>query len=68
MAIVYLAEDLRHHRRRPEAALLPPSAPNGSSARSRSRPSSNIRTSSPGETDGLLYYVMLFMEGESLRE
>ena len=76
MATVYLAHDERHRRSvalkvlRPELAArartraLPP--------RDRDRrPAAIIRTScrcyDSGEADGVLYYVMPFVEGESLR-
>ena len=76
MATVYLAEDLKHHRQVAVKVLRPELAatlgPDGSSARSRSPPSCSIPTSSPlldsGDADGFLYYVMPFVEGESLRD
>jgi serine/threonine-protein kinase len=76
MATVYLAEDLRHHRRvaiklmRPELAAVI----------GAERFLSEIRTTAnlqhphilalfdSGEADGLLFYAMPFVEGESLRD
>ena len=50
----------------------PPSAPSASCARSRPSPGSPTRTScrctTPGVADGLLFYVMPYVEGESLRD
>ena len=76
MAIVYRAKDLKHERtvaikvlRRSSPSR---SAPTGSCARSGSPPTSSTPTSSACTTrarsDGLLYYVMPFIEGESLRD
>ncbi|HKU60341.1 MAG TPA: protein kinase [Gemmatimonadales bacterium] len=76
MATVYLAQDLRHHRQvaiklmRPELAAVI----------GAERFLSEIRTTAnlqhphilplfdSGEADGVLYYAMPFVEGESLRE
>ena len=77
MATVYLARDLRHERlRRPQGA--PPrawrrrSAPSGSCARSARRRGWSTRTScrsmDSGETAGLLWYTMPYVQGESLRD
>ncbi len=56
MATVYLAEDLKHHRKVAVKVLRPSSprlsAPSGSCARSRSPPISTIRTSSRCSTRG----------------
>ena len=50
----------------------PSSAPSGFSARSRPPPTCSIRTSSrcfdSGEVNGTAYYVMPFVDGESLRD
>ena len=75
MATVYLAEDLKHHRR--VAIKVLPSelaaslAPIASPARSRSPRAFSIRTSwrpRPGDADGFFYYVMPYVEGETLRD
>ena len=76
MATVYLAQDLRHDRKvalkvlRPELAAV--IGAERFSPRSRPPPTSSIPTScrsiDSGEADGLLYYVMPFVEGESLRD
>ena len=76
MATVYLAQDLRHHRQvaiklmRPELAAVI----------GAERFLSEIRTTAnlqhphilplfdSGEADGVLYYAMPFVEGESLRD
>ena len=73
MATVYLAEDLKHHRKVAVKVLRPRagrsrSAPSGSCARSRSRPTLTSpphprRCTTPGEAAGLLYYVMPYVEG-----
>ena len=77
MATVYLARDLqarapRRHQGPPARARPPRSAPTASSARSGSPPTCSTPTSSGSTTraklDGLLYYVMPFVEGESLRD
>jgi len=76
MATVYLAEDLRHHRRVAVKVLRPELA----SALGPERFFREIEIVAAlthphilplhdsGEADGLLYYVMPFIEGESLRE
>ena len=73
MATVYLAHDLKHHRRVALKVLRPEldhgaRRRTGSFARSRSRPSSPIPTSSRCSTrarsDGCLYYVMPYVAGE----
>ena len=75
MAIVYLAEDLKHHRAVAVKVLHPELA----FALGAERFLREIETVSQlthphilplhdsGEADGLLYYVMPFIEGESLR-
>ena len=74
MATVYLARDLRHDRNVALKVLSPSSARLGVERflpRSRSRPTCSTRTccrcSTRGEADGLLFYVMPFVEGETLR-
>ena len=77
MATVYLAHDLRHDRRvalkvlRPELARRA-SAPSGSSREIKLTANLQHPHILPlfdsGEADGLLYYVMPFVEGESLRD
>ena len=76
MATVYLAHDLKHdrdvaHQGAAPRTRAPRSAPNGSSARSAPPRACSIRTfcrcSTRGEADGLLYYVMPFVAGETLR-
>ena len=75
MATVYLARDLKHGRKvaikvlRPElAARLGAS---GSSRKSRSPPASSTPTSSrcttPARPTSSCYYVMPYVDGESLR-
>ena len=75
MATVYLAEDLRHHRRvavkvlRPDlAAILGPGrfAREIEIAAQLTHPHI-LPLHDSGEADGLLFYVMPFVEGESLR-
>ena len=76
MATVYLARDLRHHRQVALKVLDPELA----AALGADRFLAEIKTTAnlqhphvvplhdSGESDGLLYYVMPFVEGESLRE
>jgi serine/threonine-protein kinase len=76
MATVYLAEDLRHHRRVAIKVLKPELA----AVIGAERFLSEIRTTAnlqhphilplfdSGEADGQLYYVMPFVEGISLRD
>ena len=77
MATVYLARDLRHDRsvalkvlRSRVAAVA--RAPSASCARSSSPPASSTPTSCRSTTraraDGLLWYTMPYVEGETLRE
>ena len=76
MATVFLARDLRHGRDVALKVLHPelgarPRAANASSVRSSSRPRSIIPHILPlhdsGAAGGLLYFVMPFIDGESLR-
>src|SRR5512134_1223551 len=76
MATVYLAEDLRHHRKvaikvlRPELAAVV----GGDRFLSEIRTTANLQHPhilplfDSGEADGFLYYVMPHVEGESLRD
>jgi serine/threonine-protein kinase len=76
MATVYLAEDLKHHRQVALKVLLPELA----SVLGADRFLNEIRVTAnlhhpnivqlydSGEVDGDLYYVMPFIEGESLRD
>ena len=76
MATVYLAQDLKHHR--PVAIKV--LAPELAAALGRERFLREIETAArlthphilplhdSGEADGLLYYVMPYVEGESLRD
>ena len=76
MATVYLAEDLKHHRRiaikvlRPElaAALGPNRFLREIETAARLNHPHILPLHDSGEADGLLYYVMPFVEGESLRD
>ncbi len=76
MAIVYLAEDIKHRRR----VALKVLRPELTAAMGSDRFLSEIRTTAnlqhpnilplfdSGEADGLLYYVMPYVDGESLRQ
>jgi tetratricopeptide (TPR) repeat protein len=76
MAMVYLAEDLKHHRRVAIKVLEPELA----AALGRERFLREIRTAArlnhphilplhdSGEADGFLYYVMPYVAGESVRD
>ena len=76
MATVYLAQDLKHDRKVAIKVLHPDLA----AALGAQRFLSEIKTTAnlqhphilplhdSGEADGLLYYVMPFVEGESLRD
>jgi TolB-like protein/Tfp pilus assembly protein PilF len=75
MATVYLAEDLKHHRQVAIKVLDPHLAAGLGPARFLREIEIAARLSHPhilplydsGEGDGFLYYVMPFVEGESLR-
>ncbi len=76
MAWVYLAEDLRHHRKVALKMLDPELAASVGSARFLREIEIAARLTHPhilplhdsGEADGLLYYVMPYVEGLTLRE
>ncbi len=76
MATVYLAEDVRHHRKVAVKVLLPQLAAVLGADRflNEIRVTANlhhpniVQLYDSGEADGDLYYVMPFVEGESLRE
>jgi serine/threonine-protein kinase len=76
MATVYLAEDLRHRRSVAVKVLEPDLAHAIGSSRFLREIEIAARLSHPnilplhdsGEADGLLYYVMPFVEGETLRD
>ncbi len=76
MATVYLAQDLKHNRRVAIKVLLPDLAQAVGSERFLREIETAASLSHPhiltvhdsGEADGLLYYVMPFVEGESLRD
>ncbi len=76
MAIVYLAEDLKHHRPVAIKVLMPTLAAAMGPERFLREIEVTARLNHPhilplldsGEADGLLFYVMPFVEGESLRE
>jgi TolB-like protein/Flp pilus assembly protein TadD/tRNA A-37 threonylcarbamoyl transferase component Bud32 len=75
MATVYLAQDLRHRRSVAVKVLHPHLAANVGPERFQREVEIAARMTHPhiltlidsGEVDGLLYYVMPFIEGESLR-
>jgi len=75
MATVFLAQDLKHHRLVAIKVLLPDLAEAVGSERFLREIETAASLSHPhiltvhdsGEADGLLYYVMPFVEGESLR-
>ena len=75
MATVYLARDLKHDRKvalkvlRPElaAALGPDRFPREISIVAKFQHPHILPLHDSGETEGFLYYVMPFVEGESLR-
>ena len=76
MATVYLAEDLKHHRKvavkvlRPElaAALGPERFLREIEIAARLQHPHILPLLDSGEADGFLYYVMPYVEGESLRD
>ena len=76
MAMVYLAEDLRHHRKvavkvlRPElaAALGPERLLREIATTANLRHPHILPLYDSGEAAGFLYYVMPLVEGESLRD
>ncbi|MEE8148585.1 MAG: serine/threonine-protein kinase, partial [Longimicrobiales bacterium] len=76
MAVVYLAEDLKHHRRvaikvlRPElsTAMGPERFLREIATAAQLNHPNILALHDSGEADGLLYFVMPFVEGESLRE
>jgi serine/threonine-protein kinase len=76
MATVYLAEDLKHHRQvaikvlRPElaSALGPDRFLREIEIVARLHHPNILSLDDSGEADGLLYYVMPYVEGESLRD
>ncbi len=76
MATVYLAEDLKHHRKvavkvlRPElaGALGPDRFIREIEIAAQLQHPHILAVYDSGEADGFLYYVMPFVEGESLRE
>ena len=75
MAVVYLAEDLKHHRKvaikvlRPElsAAMGPERFLREIEIAAQLNHPNILRLRDSGEADGGLYFVMPFVEGESLR-
>jgi tRNA A-37 threonylcarbamoyl transferase component Bud32 len=76
MATVYLAEDLRHHRKvavkvlRPElaATLGPDRFSREIEVAAQLQHPNILPLHDSGEAEGFLYYVMPFIQGESLRE
>jgi serine/threonine-protein kinase len=76
MATVYLAEDLKHHRKVAVKVLRPELAAALGSERFLREVEVTANLTHPhilplydsGEADGFLYYVMPYVEGESLRE
>jgi serine/threonine-protein kinase len=76
MATVYLAEDLKHHRRVAVKVLRPELAATLGAERFVREIEIAAGLTHPhilplhdsGDTDGFLYYVMPYIEGESLRE
>jgi serine/threonine-protein kinase len=75
MAVVYLAEDLKHHRKVALKVLRPELAVDIGSDRFLREIELAAALTHPhilplhdsGEADGMLYYVMPYVEGESLR-
>ena len=76
MATVYLAEDLKHSRRVALKVLKPELAAIVGAERFLTEIKTTANLQHPyilplhdsGDADGFLYYVMPFVEGESLRE
>jgi eukaryotic-like serine/threonine-protein kinase len=76
MATVYLAEDLKHHRRvavkvlRPElaATLGPERFAREIEVAARLQHPHILGVLDSGDADGFFYYVMPFVEGETLRD
>jgi serine/threonine-protein kinase len=76
MATVYLAEDLRHHRKVAIKVLRPELAAVIGAERFLKEIETTASLQHPhilplldsGESDGFLYYVMPFVAGESLRD
>ena len=76
MAVVYLAEDLKHHRKvaikvlRPElsAAMGPERFLREIEIAAQLNHPNILALHDSGEADGVLYFVMPFVEGESLRD
>ena len=76
MATVYLADDLKHHRKVALKVLRPELAAVVGAARFLSEIETTANLQHPhilplfdsGEADGFLFYVMPYVEGESLRE
>jgi Tol biopolymer transport system component/tRNA A-37 threonylcarbamoyl transferase component Bud32 len=76
MATVYLAEDVRHHRRVAVKVLRPELAATLGAERFTREIETAARFQHPhilplldsGQADGFLYYVMPYVEGESLRD
>jgi eukaryotic-like serine/threonine-protein kinase len=76
MATVYLAEDLKHHRQVAIKVLKPELAAVLGAERFVQEIATTAQLQHPnilplfdsGEADGLLYYVMPYVEGESLRD
>jgi serine/threonine-protein kinase len=76
MAVVFLAEDLKHHRRVALKVLKPERAHAIGTERFLREIETAAQLSHPnilplhdsGEADGLLYFVMPYVEGETLRE
>ncbi len=76
MATVYLAEDLRHHRKVAVKVLKPELAAVLGAERFLSEIQTTARLQHPnilplfdsGEADGFLFYVMPYVEGESLSD
>ena len=77
MATVYLAEDLKHDRKVALKVLKPELAAvlgaerfvhGDQDHRQRSSTRTSCRSSTPGTADSFLFYVMPYIEGETLRE